>query len=594
MLFVATACLLGPLLSHHSSVAAPAKHGKRGAREGARPKTSAAGASAKASASAPVNTTGAQAGAAAGSMANVLVDTRGDATASASESSTARDAPAVAGTPVSRPSSATGAADVLTLAHVRPDPGASTIGTCDPAEREKGIARIGVAHVNELRARYGDAIGGRSRHAYVAGLLRELKAAQPTLVLDAGGDYEKGALADLRSMGETTRQMIQALPIDVRAFGSHDFAYGESGVLRDARLSKHPVLAANVTHVGLPPSKQPFRPYARFDVGCVKVGVIGLVGKSAGVDDQPTSLPYDGVFAQDDHYQAILEREAKAHRSEVDVLVALTHLGYGEDAALARRGGRLVDLIIGAHSGKLLERPEPVAHPDNTRTWVLQAGHSGDAVGRGELVVKLGEPRKLTIEKYKVVAVNEASPVAEDVDALAKRLQDAVVPNAHAVIGRLAAPIKKGRGISDLVWRAAASTWNLDALVVRRDLYSAGLPNGEITLQRLYDAVLVERLPAGTSGASSLWVVELSGAEMNALARAFRPGASYDWLGPKQKLDPAKRYRLGLDKRAATYPKVLFGAEAKHVRPVLIGEMIDALEPYARARTENGRPIDGP
>ena len=66
-------------------------------------------------------------------------------------------------------------------------------------------------------------------------------------MLDAGDDYEKGAVAELRSGGETTRRMVQALPIDVRTIGNHDFAYGEEAVLRDVSLSAHPVLAANVT-----------------------------------------------------------------------------------------------------------------------------------------------------------------------------------------------------------------------------------------------------------------------------------------------------------------------------------------------------------
>lgn len=468
------------------------------------------------------------------------------------------------------------------------------IGTCDPAQHEKGVLRFGLAHVNDLQARYGDLLGGRSRYAYVAGYLRQLKAAQPTLVLDAGDDYEKGSIADLRSGGETTRQMVQALPIDVRTIGDHDFAYGEASVLRDVRLSKHPVLAANVRHVGLPPSKQPFRSYVRIDVGCVKVGVIGLVTKNLGADDRPTPAPFDGVFVHDDQYQAILEREAKAHRSEVDVLVALTHLGYAEDVALARRSGRLVDIVVGGHSEKTLREPVVVVHPDNTRTWVVQAGHFGLTVGRGDVVVtpKASGRAKVSLEKYKVVEIDESTPVAEDVAALAKRLEDAITPDAHVPIGRMNAPVRAGKPMAELVYRAAVARWGIDALVIGRDVFSAGLPKGDLTLQRLYDAVLVQRRPAGTSGVSSLWIAELSGAELMSLARSFRAGGKHDWFGPKHKLDPERRYRLGLDKRAATYPKALFGAEAKLLRPFFLGEIIDALEPYVRARTAQGLPID--
>src|SRR5262249_11646627 len=116
-------------------------------------------------------------------------------------------------------------------------------GTCD----ESPVAHFTIAHFNDLQAHYGDLVPGRSRYGFIAGYLRAVKDEEPsTLVRDAGDDYEKGSIADLRSMGEATRRMIQALPIDVRTIGNHDFAYGETAVLRDLSLSAHPVLAANV------------------------------------------------------------------------------------------------------------------------------------------------------------------------------------------------------------------------------------------------------------------------------------------------------------------------------------------------------------
>lgn len=485
--------------------------------------------------------------------------------------------------------------DVLTMARANLPDFASVpirIGACE-ANADQTLLRFQLAHLNDLQARYSDRIAGRSRYAYIAGYLKRLKSAQPTLVLDAGDDNEKGALAELRSSGEVTRQIVQTLPIDVRVIGNHDFAYGEAAVLRDVRLSRHPLLAANIAHTGYPASDQPLRPYARFDVGCVRVGVIGLVTQNFGADDQPTKEPYFGVFVQDDHYQAILDREAKAHRGEVDVLIALTHLGYADDLALAHRGGKLVDLIVGGHSEDLIKVPNYVAHPDGTRTYIVQAGHFGETFGHGEVLISKDKKPRLTIDKYKIVEVDESLPVAEEVDALVKRLESAIVPDAHVAIGKASAPIKQGKPMSELMFRAAAATWGVDALVVGRDQFWSGLPKGEITLQRLFDAVLVQRQPSGTTGLSSIWVVELSGTELGALAKSFRAGGNYDWLGIKDKLDPHKRYRLALDKRAATFPRTLFGPEpSKLVHASYVGEMIDALEPYVRARTSKGNPID--
>jgi hypothetical protein len=103
--------------------------------------------------------------------------------------------------------------------------------------------------------------------------------------------------------------------------------------------------------------------------------------------------------------------------------------------------------------------------------------------------------------------------------------------------------------------------------------------------------VLAQRQPAGTSGFSSIWVADLTGAEMTALAKSFHSGV-YEWLGPHTKFDASKHYRMAVDKRGATYPKNLFAGEAKLLKATLKGEMIDALEAYVRARTAKGLPVE--
>lgn len=474
---------------------------------------------------------------------------------------------------------------------VAPQLAGPRVGACDPAERARGVARITLAHFNDLQARYSDRSLGKSRYAYLAGYLRRLKSDVPaTLVLDAGDDYEKGSLAEVRSMGEATRRMVQALPIDVRAIGNHDFAYGEGAVLRDVALSAHPVLAANVHHVDLPADEQPLRPFARFDVGCVRVGVIGLVTQNYGADDQPTRDAFDGVFAHDARYADVLEREVKAHRGEVDVMVALTHLGYWDDTALAMSpGARGVDFIVGAHTEDLLKEPLVATRPDGTRTWIVQAGHFGLTLGRADLVVNLRD-RSVAIEKYRIVEVDASLPVADDVDALALRVEREAEPDLRLEIATLRGPVAQGREMTDLVWRAVSSEWGADAALVGSDLFWAGLPRGPVTLQRLYDAVLAQRQPAGTTGFSSLWVVEVTGAELASMRSRLRSYV-YELRGPST-LDPKRRYRLVVDKRALTYPRALFGAAPMWSEATFGGEMIDVLESYARSRARRGRNLD--
>ena len=438
--------------------------------------------------------------------------------------------------------------------------------------------RITLAHFNDLQARYGERLGGHSRYAYLAGYLRALKQERPTLVLDAGDDYEKGSIADLRSMGEVTRQMVQALPIDVRTMGNHDFAYGEAAVLRDVHLSGHPVLSANV-HRGM--DQGPFAPYAEFVVGCVKVGVIGMTISNYGADDQPTREPYAGVFLHDDRYWVVLAEQVRKHRGQVDILIALTHLGARLDTLLAYNQSD-VDFFVGGHSEEVLTDLETARNRERTQAFVMQAGHYGQLVGRADVVVTPG--KRLVLERYTLVTVDESLPMAADVSELASRLTAEVAPDAERPIARLDSAIANGRPMVDLVLRAAKATWGVDGVVIGRDTFWEGLPAGSITLQRLYDSVYAQRQPAGTPGFTSLYVATLTGAEIIGLRQLLSD--PFVVIGP-EKIIATQGYKMALEKRVVVYP---FGTP-RFAQARFAGEVIDLLEGYARARSAVSLPL---
>jgi hypothetical protein len=459
----------------------------------------------------------------------------------------------------------------------------------DPCAGVGEVSRFVVAHINDMQARYGDLVQGRSRYAYVAGYLRALKAENPsTIVLDAGDDYEKGSIAELRSMGEATRRMIQALPIDARTIGNHDFAYGEEAVMRDALWSAHPVLAANV-HRDAPGEDEPFSSFVRLDVGCVRVGITGLVTTNYGSTDLPTKEPFDGVFRQDDRYAEVLDAVVREHRAEVDVMIALDHLGFWQDVDLA---GKVpgVDLFVGGHSEDLVTVPYGVQRQDGSRAWVLQAGHFARTLGRADLAWNRKD-RTLSVERYGIVTVDESLPVAEDVEALARQVEHDAAPDARNPIAVLGNAVPAGKPMTDLVWRAVRERWGADAMLLGRDLFWDGLAKGPITLERLYDAVLVQREPAGTSGFSSLHLVSLTGAELAALRARLIAGPMFSFYAPDV-LDPARKYRLVIEKRALENPSVAMYGSPSPMHGRWGGEIIDVLEPYARSRTARGLTLD--
>jgi 5'-nucleotidase / UDP-sugar diphosphatase len=453
-------------------------------------------------------------------------------------------------------------------------------GRCDDTQSP---AHFTIAHFNDLQAHYGDLTRGKSLYGYIAGYLRAVKEDEPsTLVVDGGDDYEKGSIADLRSLGEATRQMVQALPIDVRTIGNHDFAYGEGAVLRDIGLSAHPVLAANI-HYG--DGRSPFLPYVAAQVGCVRVGVVGLVASHYGSDDQPDDAAFDGVFVHDAHFFRVLREQVELHRSEVDVMMALTHIGLYSDLELAVQVPD-VDIFVGGHSEDFVHDGQPYIKRDGRMGWVFQAGHYGEHVGRADFTFDR-KTHALHLERYLMRDVDTSLPYAEDVGRLAHSLERAFTPDAHSPIAIAREPIDKD-DMPNLVMRAARDRWAVDALFIGRDVFWTGLPSGPITLQRMFDAVPVQREPSGTPGFTSLHIVTMTGAELLDLKQ--RSFSGYAMLLPDA-LSTQRTYRLALDKRALEHPGMVGGGLSFPSHARYAGEIIDVLDAYAHVRTARGLPL---
>jgi 2',3'-cyclic-nucleotide 2'-phosphodiesterase (5'-nucleotidase family) len=276
-------------------------------------------------------------------------------------------------------------------------------------------------------------------------------------------------------------------------------------------------------------------------------------------------------------------------RAEVDVMIGLTHIGKMYDFGLAAAHSGY-DLIVGGHSEDVLADLEAQREKDHAHGYVMQVGHFARILGRADIAVH--PDGNVILEHYELVQVDESLPVADDVDELAKRLELSAAPDAHVEVATLAEPIDSGAGMVNLVARAAQDRWGTDALILGSDVFFDGLPQGPVTLQRIYDSVYVQREPSGTTGYSSLYIVSMTGAELAPLKSASR-GAFYV-IAPDD-LSPEKTYKVAIEKRAMTFPALAFSSPPDKIgadgKGRFAGEIIDVLESYAHARTAKGLPL---
>ena len=124
---------------------------------------------------------------------------------------------------------------------------------------------------------------------------------------------------------------------------SHEFNYGQEVLGQRIRDAKFPVLAANVTYkdgslfTGASALIQ--------EIGGVKVGIIGLVAEETPIVTHPKNV--EGLVFHEPI--SVAKMVAQRVRPKVDVLIALSHLGYSKDIELAEAVPEL-DIIVGGHS----------------------------------------------------------------------------------------------------------------------------------------------------------------------------------------------------------------------------------------------------
>jgi len=191
-------------------------------------------------------------------------------------------------------------------------------------------------------------VGGFAR---IAGVLGEIRVgARHSLFLDSG-DLVEGTAAFTEFGGEPELRAFSALGLGAAALGNHDLSSGAEEFARIHReFAKFPVLAANIADNGSELASALSRS-AVLDAQGLRVGVIGVANPTSpsglARDDNPYGIE---LLATASAVQAEIDRL----RPEVDVLVALSHLGLDGDQRLIS-GTTGLDVVLGGHQHLTLD-----------------------------------------------------------------------------------------------------------------------------------------------------------------------------------------------------------------------------------------------
>ena len=254
-----------------------------------------------------------------------------------------------------------------------------------------------ILHSNDIHARYDETAPGgsicvqkdREANKCVGGVarlaskLRELRTPN-SLYLDAGDQFQ-GTLFYTTYKAQTAWVFSNMLKLDAMALGNHEFDDGPAMLAEFLANTNFPVLSANSDATGEPRLQGKFRPNTILTVQGEKIGIFGLTT----IDTPITSSPGPTMKFLEEIATAKVQ-VAALQAQGVTKIIALTHVGYGNDLAIAKAVDG-IDVIVGGHSHTLLEAGNPrsagpyptmVTSPSGASVAVVTAGSYNQYLGQ--------------------------------------------------------------------------------------------------------------------------------------------------------------------------------------------------------------------
>jgi 5'-nucleotidase len=335
----------------------------------------------------------------------------------------------------------------------------------DPHPRNS--AQLTILQLNDVYSTAPiDDAGGLAR---VATLKARIAGEGRTPLLVMAGDFLSSSAESTVFKGEQMVAALNAAGLDLATFGNHEFDFGLDVLLQRMREARWEWIVSNILDAR---TGRPFgeaSPYAVRTFNGLRVGFIGLCLTTAGLGREGVARlrvvnPLEAAAAQ----------IARLKQERVDAIVALTHLTFEEDRALAERFPE-IDLIVGGHE----HFPITAAHE---QTLISKAGTDAKQVARIDLL-RRGTSR---VERFhELIPITAALPDEPRTAAVVKSYADRMGAELDAVVATARVALD---GVSTRLRTSETNLGNLVADVVRAEARAdIGIVNsGGIRGDRVY------------------------------------------------------------------------------------------------------------
>jgi len=368
--------------------------------------------------------------------------------------------------------------------------------------------QLRIYHVNDVHSRVEEGSYSGMGYAKISTLLDQGRMEMDNVMfLDAGDSFHGQVIANINE-GESIAYILNLMDLDALTLGNHDFNFGQDRLNELASLTEFPLLAANLSREdgsGISFKKD----YVIKEYNGLKVGVFGLATPETTYKTHPKNV--EGLVFEDPVVAA--QEMVDELRDQVDVLVALSHLGISEGSeytstAVAENVSG-IDLIVDGHSHNTLPYGKYV-----NDTMIVQAGEYAKNLGMVDLTVENGEvvDMKVSMITKEMAADVEPDPI---VNLVVERINRANEKITSQVVGRTNVELNGERGqvrtgetnLGNLITDAMKWKLDADAAITNGGGIRASIDQGEIT-----QGEVITVLPFGNTAMA----IEISGADLKA------------------------------------------------------------------------------
>jgi 5'-nucleotidase len=217
-----------------------------------------------------------------------------------------------------------------------------------------------ILHTNDIHAHYAaynsDGSACKDEAVCLGGIARlktlvdQYRASEPDSILVDAGDQFQGTLYYKLFKADIVTRTMNAMGYQAMAIGNHEFDDGPGMLAKLASGLSFPVLGTNLDVSGEVSLTGKLVTTTVITVDGQKIGLLGLTTPDTSFLSRPGKVVFKDPVASAAAAVAALQAQG------VDEIVALTHLGYDQDLALAQAVDGL-DVIIGGHSHTFIYTP---------------------------------------------------------------------------------------------------------------------------------------------------------------------------------------------------------------------------------------------